>query len=229
MHMRKTIVAVAAIGLWFAVAAPPNAAADTALGESMWSLEIGTDLGAGSSDGSIAIRRHMGASSAWRFGIDLDFDKRDGDGVLTDTGSPDEDVELFQENIFYAVSFQWMRFAAVRDNLTATFAIGPVLQRRRQIYGESQDVGLPSFQSYEVRQSSTEYGVDLGLGIEWFFTRRLSLGGQAGIRATTGTADVVQIQRFGNAGTYNKTELNYELDTTGIEASTGRIKLTGYF
>lgn len=229
MRIGDTMAAILVAGLCFALVAPASASADTALGESTWSLEVGTDLSAGSDDASIAIRRHMGAGSAWRFGVEADLGDRDGDGVLMDTGSPDEPAARWDNFSFYALTLQWMRFAAVRDNVTATFAIGPVLEVTRSSYGEDREIGTPGYQGYESTQKTTAFGVDLGLGFEWFLARRLSLGGQASLRATTGTTDLTQIQRSGNAGTYNKTELRFELDDRRVDASAGRIKLTGYF
>jgi hypothetical protein len=229
MHSRNIRVAATALGLLLVFGAPRDAAADTALGESNWSLEIGTDLSAGSDDASIAIRRHMGAGSAWRFGIGVSADKRSGDGVRTETGQPDEAGERFDDYSSYSFTVQWMRFGSIRDNLTAVFAIGPVFERSNSSYSENYDIGTPGYSGYEYGDSRTEFGVDLGLGMEWFFTRRLSLGGQASLRATTGTTDVVQISRSGTGGTYDKTEIQFELDTTEVDASAGRIKLTAYF
>ena len=73
------------------------------------------------------------------------------------------------------------------------------------------------------------FGVDLGLGVEWFFNRRFSLGGQTGLRATTGSGDQVEIFRSGTAGTYSKTETALDVDVTELTVGTARIQLTGYF
>jgi hypothetical protein len=229
--MRKPIEATALLVLALALASSPSwsAAAETALGTSTWSLEIGTDLGAGGQDGSFAIRKHSGTSSAFRFGIEVDLDRSEGDGVQTATGSPDEDVAQFFEFTNTALTIQWMRFAPIRDNVTATFAVGPVVEIQRGTQRSGESMGLPSFDEFEFRTSSTAFGLDLGLGVEWFFNRRFSLGGQSGLRFVTGSGDQVDIDRSGTAGTYSKTETALDVDVTELSVGTARIQLTGYF
>lgn len=229
--MRKLIAttAVLLLALTLASSAPRTAAAETALGSSTWSLEIGTDLGAGDTDGSFAVRKHSSASSAFRFGIEYDLSKTEGDGLRTVTGSPDEDASQMFEFTNAAFSIQWMRFATVRDNVTATFAVGPVVEIERGTQRDGRGMGLPSFQEFEFRSSSTAFGLDLGLGVEWFFNPRFSLGGQTGLRAVTGSGNQVQILRTGTAGTYSKTEIALDVDVTELNVGTARIQLTGYF
>lgn len=229
--MRKltvtTAVLLLALSLVFSV--PRPAAAETALGTSTWSLEIGTDVGGGDNDGSFAIRKHSGNSSAFRFGLEMDVDKVDGDGTRTETGQPDEDATQVQEFTNAAVSIQWMRFAPIRDNVTATFALGPVLQVQRSNQRFEQGLGTAGFQGNEFRSSSTMFGVDLNLGVEWFFNRRFSLGGRSGLRAVTGSGNEVQIFRSGTGVTYDKTEVALDTDRTDITIGDARIHLTGYF
>jgi len=229
--MRKLIATTSGLllALILVSGAPRIAAADTALGTSTWSLEIGTDLGTGNQDGSFAIRKHSNASSAFRFGIEVDYDKTEGDGTRTDTGSPDEDAAQLFEFANTAFSIQWMRFASIRDNVTATFAVGPVVEIQRNTQRQGEGMGLPSFDEFEFRSSSTAFGLDLGLGVEWFFNRRFSLGGQSGVRVVTGSGDQVQISRSGTAGTYSKTETALDIDVADLRVGTARIQLTGYF
>ena len=229
--MRKLIAttAVLLLALTLVSGAPRMAAADTALGSSTWSLEIGTDLGAGNQDGSFAVRKHSGTSSAFRFGIEFDLDKSEGDGITTQTGSPDVDASQMFEFTNTAFSIQWMRFAPVTDNVTATFAVGPVVEIQRGTQRVGQGMGLPTFGEFEFRSSSTAFGLDLGLGVEWFFNPRFSLGGQTGLRAVTGSGDLVQIGRSGTAGTYSKTEIALDVDVTEVSVGGARIQLTGYF
>lgn len=229
--MRKQIALTAPllVAITLVSGAPRIAAAETALGTSTWSLEIGTDVGAGDQDGSFAIRKHSGTSSAFRFGIEVNLSKSEGDGTRTDTGSPDEDVTQTFEFTNTAFSIQYMRFAPIRDNVTATFAVGPVVEIERGTQRTEQRIGLPSFDGFEFRSSSTAFGVDLGLGVEWFFNPRFSLGGQSGLRFVTGSGDQVDIDRSGTAGTYTKTETALDVDVTELSVGTARIQLTGYF
>jgi hypothetical protein len=227
-HLLATTVA-ALLGLSLFSSPSPTAAAETALGTSAWSLEIGTDLGTGNSGASIAIRRHSGASSAFRFGIDANLDKFEGDGTRTETGTADEDVNQDNQNSNVALSIQWMRFAPIRSHVTATFAVGPVVTMNRGFFRVEDQLGLPGFSGFEVSSRSTQFGLDLGLGVEWFFNSRFSLGGQAGLRGTTGTSKQVNINRSGTAATYSITETQIDSDVTEISTENTRIHLTMYF
>jgi hypothetical protein len=229
--MRNLLATTAAplLALCVVSSAPQMAAADTALGTSAWSLEIGTDVGTGDNDVSFAIRRHSGESSAFRFGIEVNMEEFDGDGTRTTTGSPDQDVEQNSDGSLYALSIQWMHFAPIRNNVSATFAVGPVVQMQRQSFRQGTAVGLPAYNSFEFSQKSTTFGLDLGLGVEWFFNRRVSLGGQTGLRAVTGSSDQVTITRSGTGLTYSKTEVDIDSDVMEITTGTGRIQLTAYF
>jgi hypothetical protein len=209
--------------------APRPAAADTALGTSTWSLELATDLGAGANDASFAVRRHSGASSALRLKIEVSDYEFDGDGTRSTTGSPDGAADQSSQSSTYAFSVQWMRFATIRDNVTATFALGPTARWTNGHYAQTFDGGLPTFSGYEYSEKTTSFGLDLGLGIEWFLNRRISLGGQSGLRATAGTSKVVNISRSGTGATYQKTETNVDGDITQVTTATTRIQLTAYF
>jgi hypothetical protein len=211
---------VVLIVLCLVSSARPVAAAATALGTSAWSLEIGTNVGAGNQDGSFAIRKHTSASSAFRLGIEGDLDASDGNGTRTNTGSPDADAEIsFEFNSTY-LSIQWMHFAPIRDNVTATFAVGPVVGLARDFQRIKQLT-----QEVEFVSRSTRFGLDLGFGVEWFFNRRFSLGGRTGLRAVTGSGSQVAIYRSPGS----KTETNLDLDQTELSVGTARIQLMGYF
>jgi len=225
----RTAVVLAALGLALALIAPQVAAADTALGESKWSLEIGTWLGSGSGDAAIAIRRHTGANTAWRFGIEADVSSLDGDGTRTETGLADQDALYFSDHHDYVLSLQWMHFAAVRDNLTATFGFGAFYSNYLSSYRQTYAVGQPSFYEYEDHDGQVTYGLDLGLGVEWFFSRRFSLGGQVGLRAGLGTDTATTIYREGTGATYEIRETTIESDITRVETSGGKILLSAYF
>ncbi|HKQ20289.1 MAG TPA: hypothetical protein VJW75_11140, partial [Candidatus Eisenbacteria bacterium] len=162
--MRKltATIPVLLIVLLLVSGAPPGTAAATALGTSTWSLEIGTDLGSGDTDGSFAIRKHSSASSAFRFGIEADLGDSDGSGTITDTGSPDLMVEQTFESHSIDLMVQWMHFAPIRENVTATFAVGPVVELTRQSQRFTEGTsGQPGFDEDEFRFSSTAFGLDL--------------------------------------------------------------------
>jgi len=225
MRRNATITAVL-LALCLVSSGPPGAAAATALGTATWSLEIGTDVGAGNTDGSFAIRKHSSASSAFRLGMEVDLNNSDGDGTRTDTGSPDVGAGQISEFNSTDLSIQWMHFAPIRDNVTATFAVGPVVGFTRQFQRIRQGTsGQPGFQEVEVLFHSTTFGLDLGLGVEWFFNRRVSLGGRTGLRAVTGSGNQVTVIR----SPPSKTEIDIDVDETELSVGTARIQLTGYF
>lgn len=220
--MRHAIAWTAALLLL--LPATERSQAQTALGNSTWSVEIGTDVGA-SDNASIGLRRHSGPSSAFRLGIAVNFENTDADGLEHPPTGPDRPSRLKTEFNSHRVSLQWMRFASIRDEVTATLAIGPTLQWSRTVSLQEEGIGLPSFQGFETRQSRTLYGLDLALGAEWFFNPRFSLGGQVGLLAMTGTIKQDLIQRFPTS----RTERNLEGDENEIETNNGRIQLTAYF
>lgn len=223
---RTTVVALLALCAVSAV--PRTASADPGLGTSKWSLEFGTILGSGS-NGALAIRCHSGASSAFRLGIAVNTNGFDGDGKNTITGSPDIKVTQFSESYQYALTLHWMRFAPIMNNVTGTFAVGPVVQRNGFSSRQGSNAGLPAFSEGEFGQKSTLYGLDLGLGAEWFFNHRFSLGAETGVRGLIGNSKTVQIQRSGTGPTYGKGETDIDADASQITAGDVKIRLTGYF
>ena len=227
--MRTATSAVALLVLFGVTSVPRTAAADTALGRAKWSVELGTILGQ-TNDASLAIRCHSGASSAFRLGIQVFVQNADGnDGTITQAGSPDVKTTVFNQINSNTLSIQWMRFAPIRDNVTATFAVGPVVQMGKSAFRQESGVGDPSFTGFENSAKTTLYGLDLGLGVEWFFNSRVSLGASTALRAMMGKSKYVQVQRSGTGSTYAQIESEIEADITQISTGTGRIQLTGYF
>lgn len=214
------------LSLWIA---PSAIAAGSALGESKWSLEVGTWLGSGSYDGSIAVRRHTGANTAWRFAIDAYASGYDGDGTEVVTGLPDGDVVRWSDYHDYAFSLQWMHYASIRDGLAVTFGVGPFYETYVQASRDSYNAGQPSFLEWESRESRDLYGLDFGLGLEWFFSRRFSLGGQVGLRAGLGTSTVTSIARQDIGVDYTIDQTTIESDLARLDTSNGRILLSIYF
>lgn len=225
----RTAAVLAALGFCLALTAPPAAAADAALGQSKWSLEVGTDLGNGYTDYTIGVRRHSGAGSAWRFGIEASFDNLDGDGKRIETGAADAPVARFSDYHDWVATLHWMRFAPLRDDLAATFGVGAFYEDYREASRSTSNVGLPSFYEYESTYGTTGYGLDLTLGAEWFFSRRFSLGGQVGLRAGLGTSSSTYIIRDGAGATFDHIESTIEGDVTTVRTSGGKILLSAYF
>jgi hypothetical protein len=201
-------------------------AQDTALETSSWSLELGSNLGFDDDfTTTIAIRRHLSPSSALRIGLGGTFSRSEGDGTQTATPSPTSDTDRLQEFYFYQASLQWIHYATVSDGVAAQFGLGPVMEVTKSYSRSSQQIGLPGFSESEFRSSSTLYGLAFSLGVEWFFTRRLSLGARASLQAMTGTRDEVNNYRTAAS----RTESEIEMDATSVRTQASHIFLTGYF
>lgn len=201
-------------------------AQDTALGTSSWSLEFGTSLGASGDEFSeIALRRHLSERSALRIGLGGNVNGSEGDGTETQTPNPTIDVMRINTFYNYQVSLQWVHYAAVMDRVAAQFGIGPVLEVFRNHNRNTEQFGLPGFNESEFRSDEMLYGLDLSLGVDWFFTRRLSLGGRASLQAMMGTRHEVNMFRTSSSRNTNQVEQ----DRLDVRTGGGNIYLTGYF
>lgn len=222
-------VVFATLGVWLALGAPNASAAGSSLGESRWSAEVGTWVGSGSSDRSIAVRRHTGANTAWRLAVYASVFSFDGDGTYLETGSPDAPVARFEDYHDYVFTLQWMHFATIRDGLAVTLGVGPFYENRVDAYRYTHDAGLPTYYEDESRAQIDLYGLELGLGTEWFFSRRFSLGGLVGLRAGLGTRTDTDIHRDRIGAGYTIEEIGVESDMASLETMNGRILLSIYF
>ena len=123
----------------------------------------------------------------------------------------------------YQVSLQWVHYAAVMDRVAAQFGIGPVLEVSRSHSRNTEQFGLPGFNESEFRSDETLYGLDLSLGVDWFFTRRLSLGGRASLQAMMGTRHEMNMFRTSSSRNTNQ----IEQDRVDVRSGGGNIYLTG--
>lgn len=204
---------------------------ETALGPGVWSVELGLDFDDSSDPaGAISLKRHLSETAALRIGIGVQVDDRDLEGEEEDSSPVStEDVAQRVTSSQYAFFLHYVRYGMLSDRVATQFSFGPVIQTSRFSQRQSSEEGTPGFSETEFWQKEMAYGLELGLGVEWFFNRRFSLGGQAMVRGVVGDMDQVQIFRSGTGPTYafDKTELSG--DITGLETSASRIVLTGYF
>jgi len=226
MHARSVSMAVAVLVLGIPMFTPSHARAQ--LGTSKWSLELATDVGSFDEIG-FAVRCHSGATSAFRLALNANLNHADGTGDLTNTGSPDLDASIFNDTHQLALAVHWMKFANIRNELSATFATGPSVRSLRIDSRQGAGLGTASFNENEFRLDETTFGWEFLLGAEWFFTPRLSLGGSTGFRGEIGSGSQVQINRSGTGPTYDVNEFQVDTDIVRITTQAARIQLVAYF
>ena len=226
MHARSISTAVAVLVLAIAIFTPISARAQ--LGTSKWSLELATDVGS-FDEIAFAVRCHSGATSAFRLALNANLSRVDGTGDLTNTGFPDQDASIFTDSHQLALAIHWMKFATIRNGLSATFATGPSVRSLRVGSRQGTGMGTTSFVESEFRLDETTFGWEFLLGAEWFFTPRLSLGGSTGFRGEIGSGSQVQIIRSGNGPTYDVNEFQVDTDVSRITTQSARIQLVAYF
>ena len=206
--------------------APAQASAQ--LGTSGWSMELGTRLGT-TTIYELAMRRHAGTSTAFRLGLQASLNKQDGDGTRQYPGNPDFSEESSSQQNTAIGSIEWMHFASIRNNVTATFTAGPFVQYARSAYRDEYAPGTDSFRGQEYKSETATLGLELLLGAEWHFTDRFSLGGAAGVRGHAGARHEVQINREGTGALYIKYEDQMESNVTILETVPTKIYLSTYF
>jgi hypothetical protein len=198
------------------------------LGTSTWSLELGTRLGSGTT-GEFSVRRHTGGSTAFRLGLEVFYNEDDGDGTTREAGFPDRSVAEFSQQNSINASLDWMRFAPIRSNVTATFAAGPFVRFSRGVFRDEFEPGTPSFNGFESKFETATLGLEFLIGAEWHFVDRFSLGGAAGVRGSFGAGHDLRVERSGTGATYEKRETQIESDIVRIETAPARIYLSAYF
>ena len=228
-----TVCQLFLVALALLVAAPAVHAAngDTALGPGVWSVELGLDIDSSTDPaGAISLKRNMSENAALRIGVGAQVNEQDLEGDVESTSpvsSVDRAQRLSQEQ--YSLFLHYVRYGMLSDRVATQFSYGPVIQTSAVNSRLSTSEGTPSFSESEIWQKEMAYGLEIGLGVEWFFNRRFSVGGQARLRGLLGDVDQVQITRSGTGPTfaYNRIELNG--DSTRLETNASRIVLTGYF
>jgi hypothetical protein len=228
-----TVCPLFLVALALLVAAPAVHAAngDTVLGPGVWSVELGLDIDSSTDPaGAISLKRNMSEKAALRIGFGAQVVKADLEGDIEDS-SPvlSEDRTQVRLSDQYSLFLHYVRYGMLSDRLATQFSLGPVIQTTRFTQRDNAGEGTAAFAESEFWQKEMAYGLEIGLGVEWFFNRRFSVGGQARLRGLVGDMDQVQISRSGTGPTYafNKTELSG--DVTRLETNASRIVLTGYF
>lgn len=195
------VIALAALAAsLLPVAVGAEEAADSPLRAGAWAAEFELDpsyrYDFGIASGiTISLKRHHSARSALRLGASVGFNESKGDGeksferysiysnpnFRTNQGTTEDHGESHS----YALFLHLQRHHSVREALSIFWEMGPSLRYSELdisneyifpylIYGPGEN--YRDSRSY-VRRSVS---VDLNLGFEWFFNRRLSLGARVG-------------------------------------------------
>ena len=207
---------------------PSPASAQDALASSKWSVELGlsidntVELPAG-----IALKRHLSDRSALRFGLGFLLNSSDLEGEYENTfgGGLTGGAAIKNEQSVWSASLHYVRYGQISDRLATQLGFGPVFQYGSNFQRSSQAIGTPNFQEFESKNTETLYGLEALLGVEWFFSGRLSLGGQVGVRGLLGDATLVSTQR--SSVGFAKVEVSG--DEERLQTVGSRIVLTGYF
>lgn len=202
-----------------------------ALTPGAWSVELGIDIDESTDPaGAVALKRNLGERSALRIGVGLGIFDTDLEGDHESTFFPTTgDVEQKSTTSNWALFLHYVRYGMISDRVATQFAFGPTVQILRSASRSSNDIGTPGFQESEFSNEQKLYGLELLLGVEWFFVPRFSLGGQAGLRGLTGDAEQTQIFRVGQGAGYDFDQTETSGDVARLETITSRIVLTGYF
>jgi hypothetical protein len=223
-------VLLATLAIASAVPIAHAANGPSALQPGAWSVELALDIDDSNDPfGAVAFKRNMGERSALRIGVGSIFNADDQEGTAVLGPGLTSDFENWSQVNGWAVFLHYVRYGAISERVATQLGVGPVIQVQRISTRNSFDVGTPSFQEGETTQELKLYGLEVMLGVEWFFTSRFSLGGQAGLRASTGDTETHQVLRTGDGPTYAITRTDRSGDTTRIETNPSRIVLTGYF
>jgi hypothetical protein len=232
--MRRILVFAAVTSMSLAIVAePPRArAAETALPTARWALEVGTDLGNSDLGATIGIRKHLNEHSALRLETSFIWNHQRGDGttVRTSATNPTQTspTSMFFESQSQTLALHWMHFTPVREGLTAVFATGPVVTRQRLVSRDVFFIGQPTYLSIESTQRTLTGGWEAILGFEWFFSHRLSLGGDVGARAEFGTMKLDNLSKEGAGPTYETNDQTSDLKVRSVHSSNGRIRIVAY-
>jgi hypothetical protein len=187
-----------ALALTLGCTAPPAARADSDIPvhAGLWGLELGVQAlsGSGSFIG-LAARHHTADRSAIRLGISGRLTSSDGDETSEEGSSyPDTSVSVKSRDGIStderdaALFAHWVRYLGLEEHFGMTLEVGPTVHWSSAEYSRHvviPESALNADQRYDYLEdrNSWEYGLDVQMGFEWFFTRHVSLASRFGIAA----------------------------------------------
>ncbi|MEK7347656.1 MAG: hypothetical protein AABZ94_02170 [Candidatus Eisenbacteria bacterium] len=182
------------------LAAQAEDAADSPLRSGAWAAEFELDpsyrYDFGFTSGvTISAKRHHSARSALRFGASIAFNESEDKGEASyeryyyysnpTFSSKRGTTERHSENHGYTLFLHLQRYHSVRDAMSIFWELGPSLRYNESDYSSEYIYPFDFFAPGEINRDSRSLvarsaALDLGLGFEWFFNRRLSLGARGG-------------------------------------------------
>jgi hypothetical protein len=214
-------------------------AADSAPVNSLRPGAIGIEFGvnslfSGGFSGTLSGKWHMGSRTALRLGAGGSFHETqtDGNELLQDPFQTFNDItDEHEERRSYSAFAQIMQYFVVDRRIGFFVAPGPVYQwtsdsYTEHVYLQSGDAELLHFGS-----SGWAAGLDVDIGVEWFFHNRLSLGARYGVAGLYGEADHELISATSSsdpnhAGSDARSGHDKSLN---IQTESTLLTLTGYF
>ncbi len=226
--VRYLAVLVSAAAVAFAATTPKTARAaeaSEALRAGSWAVELNHFFESVGLSGSnqISLKRLSSERTAFRLSVGAEFSRNVADGE-TRYVPPDTTARLYDHAYqrSYSVTLNWVRHFHVSGSFAAQLGLGPTAR-----WGSSNDdYNSPYGDKYSSSNSSSEYGIEANLGVDWFFANRLSLGGRVGIVAATGTSksSYSATPVFGT-----RTIRTLDSDISDVFTEPALIVLTGYF
>jgi hypothetical protein len=179
---------------------PPAARADSDIPvhAGLWSLELGVQTLSGSGNLiGVAAKHHLGDRTAIRMGFAGIITGSDVDETRKDVFSdPDTSVTVPEsrrggstDRRDVTIFAHWVRYHGLDEHFGMTLEAGPTVHWSstesldKFTFPESAPGGPEQSEVFLQDSNSWEYGLDLQVGFEWFFTRHVSLAARYGIAA----------------------------------------------
>ncbi len=200
--LSRAIAATLAIlgSMLLPLAAEAEDAADSPLRPGAWAAEFELDpsyrYDFGFSSGvTLSAKRHHSAQSALRFGVSVGFNESKDEGETSyeryniydnpSFRSNRGTTERHGENHAYALFLHLQRYHSVKDAMSIFWELGPSLRYNESDYTTEYIYPFQAYGPVEINRDSYSVvlrsaALDLSLGFEWFFKRRLSLGARVG-------------------------------------------------
>jgi len=141
------------------------------------------------SSATLAVKHHSSPGRALRLGASIGFSETEEDGVreaeqfdpYLGFDSFAASIDGHSESHDYSLFLHLVRERTVRDRVALFLEVGPSVRYSESLYHrEWIYLYSPSRSTSDTRDVSRAAALDLNLGFEWFFVRRLSLGARYG-------------------------------------------------
>ena len=201
MQSIRAISGVAITGLTLSLAAfgsaragaqsdSTNTVQGTTLGPRVWGLEFEFEPQDFRGSATLAAKRHFTTQTALRAGVVLVYSENTGSGKNVTTSPTSSVVDRTPNTYNQSRSAEFfthlVHYVLVRDHLGVFYEVGPFIE-----FSDDRadlDVMRADSSGYHLARDvqGWNWGVQGGLGFEWFFRGRLSLGARWGAAASYG-------------------------------------------